>query len=191
MRFSCITSRSVWADHVTSKSPWMDQKPPLASASYLDSLPVRREVLHWENRSLRSVPALEWVPGICSLFLTILQYRRHMGIWIHLLFGWSILLLRWFFWDKFLMHPYLPILQCLLSEYLLSKFSPRSMHIPKIFLERLSYQIDEVLLGLVLKSDGTRALLQTELLDLWMVLGIVFHRQLPSARRSWTFRRWQ
>ena len=59
--------------------------------------------------------------------------------------------------------PNLPIPQ---SEYLLSKFSSRSIHTKERYQVILSCQIVEVLLKLSLKSDDTQQLLQKELLAL-------------------------
>ena len=78
------------------------------------------------------VPALEWVHGIRSLFLTILLFHLLLGIWIHLLFVLSINLSRRFFEGKFLMHPSFPNLPSPQWECLLSKFLPRSIHIQYI-----------------------------------------------------------
>ena len=73
-----------------------------------ETLPVHHEVLCWNLRSLRMVPALEWILGIRGLFLIVLLYHLQMGIWIHHLLVWPILLSRWFFEDKYLMHPTFP-----------------------------------------------------------------------------------
>ena len=52
----------------------------------VETLPVRLEVLHWDLRSSRFVPAVEWVLGIRSLLLTIFLYHLLLGISTHLLF---------------------------------------------------------------------------------------------------------
>ena len=57
------------------------------------------------------------------------------------------------------------------------------MHIPERYLVKLSNRIDEILLGLVPKSDNIRPLLRRELLDLWMVLRIVWKHSTESAHR--------
>ena len=109
MRFSCITSRSLWVDTVTSiyysgignvssfgtynwirgwrlmKSPWIDQKSRRASTNHLlvlwvETLPIRLEDLHWVLHSFRFAPVLEWVPGIRK-FQTIFLFHLLLGIW--------------------------------------------------------------------------------------------------------------
>ena len=101
-------------------------------------------------------------------FLTILLLHLPQDIQI-LLFELSRLLLHSIFGDRFLMLPNSPILQCQLSEGLLSKFSsPRSMLILERYLVRLSYHTDEVLLDLWLTSDNIWPLLQMEWLVLWI-----------------------
>ena len=115
MRFSCMTSRSVYVDfcyiyvfqwsrecfffrhtelnsrfiamtidEVTLDRPKAFQRHLLCLL--VETLPIRLEVLHSDFHSSRSVPALEWVLGIRSLFLTVLLYHPLLGIWIHLLF---------------------------------------------------------------------------------------------------------
>ena len=56
-------------------------------------------------------------------------------------FVWSTVLLRWFFEDKYLMHPIFPNLLSLLSKNLFSKFHPQSAHSPERFLATFSCQI--------------------------------------------------
>ena len=150
----------------------------------VETLPVHREVLCWNLRSLRLIPVLEWVLGIRSLFLTILLYHLQMGIWIHHLFVWSILLSRWFVEDKSQMQRIFPNLPDLLSVGLLSRFLPRLTHSQVSFLITRSFQIDEFLLGLLEKSDAIQLVLQTILLDLWMFLQIVFHNELSNLSRG-------
>ena len=86
----------------------------------VETLLVHHEILCWDLRSSRSVPAFEWVLGIRSLFLTSLLCHLLMGIWIHHLFCLidtsSALILR----GSHLMHPTFP---SLLSKNI-SKFSP-------------------------------------------------------------------
>ena len=106
----------------------------------VESISVHHEVLCWNLRSLRLVPALEWILGIRSVFLTILVHHLQMGTWIQQLF-----VSRWFVEDKYLTHPTFPNLPGLLSKYLLSKFLPRSAHSQERFLFVLSCQIDEFL----------------------------------------------
>ena len=82
------------------------------------------------------------------------------------------------------MHPCFPIPEYLQSEYLLSKFFPRSMHIPQIFLVKLSYQIDVVSFGLLLKSDDIQPLLQMVLCVAFSDGSINFRRPLFHPLRS-------
>ena len=163
------------------KSPWIDQKSARASASSVVS--VGWEVLCWNLRSLRLAPALDWIPGIRSLFLTILLYHLQMGRWIHHLFVWSGSLSCWFFEDKYLMRRTIPTLPCLPPEYILSKFFPRSAHSQERFLVILSCRIDEVLIDLLEKSDDIQSVLQMVTLALWMVLQIVFHKESSRLNR--------
>ena len=120
-------------------------------------------------------PALDWIPGIRSLFLTILLYHLQMGIWIHHLLVWSGSLSRWVFEDEHLMRRTFPNIPCLPPEYLLSKFSPRSAHSQERLLALLSCQIDELLFDILEKSDDIQLEIRTVLLYLWMTLQIVFH----------------
>ena len=106
-RFSCMTSRSVRVDLVTSmcfsgignvssygtlscslwwrwmKSPWIDQKSARASAScvflQVETLPSRHEVFHWKLRSFRFVSDLEWVLRIHGLFRTFFAGQSAIG----------------------------------------------------------------------------------------------------------------
>ena len=57
--------------------------------------------------------------------------------------GSSGLLLHSVFWDKFLMRPTFPILPDLQSEYLFSKFLPRSKYNHERFLVIISFRFDE------------------------------------------------
>ena len=41
----------------------------------VETFPLRHENLHWNSLSSRFAPVLEWVRGICSLFLTTLLYH--------------------------------------------------------------------------------------------------------------------
>ena len=85
------------------KSPWIDRH---GLQRHLWFLSVEFTMKFcWNLRSSRLVPALEWILGIRSLFLTILLYHLQMGIWVHHLFVWSVFLSRWFFEDTDLMHP--------------------------------------------------------------------------------------
>ena len=69
---------------------------------------------------------------------------------------------------------------------------PRLMQILERYQVIFSYHIDEVFLDLWLTSDNIRPLLRTEWLVLWIDSPHRFSQGvLPSARRSWTFRRWQ
>ena len=143
------------------KSSWIAQKPLWASASSFDSVGRGSSVYPWS-----SVPALEWVPGIRGVFLTILPYHLLQGIQNILLFVKSRLLSHSIFGDKFLTYPNFPIPPYLQSECL--NFHPRSMHI----LEK----------SLVQKSDNVWPLLQTELLVLWTVLRIFFHEEFSRLQ---------
>ena len=62
------------------------------------------------------------------------------------------------------MRPSFPISRYPLTLCPLSKFPTRSMYTQERFLVKLSCQIDEVLIDLVLKSGDIQPLLQTELL---------------------------
>ena len=143
----------------------------------VETVPVHLEILHWSLRSLRFVPATEGILGNRSLFLTILLYHLLLGMWIHLLFVISRLLVRWFFEDKFLMRATFPNLPNPQSEYLVSKFPPRPAHSQERSQVRLVYQIDEIMIDLVLKSGDIQPLLQKELLILLNVLQTVFHME--------------
>ena len=79
--------------------------------------------------------------------------------------------------NKFPMRPTFPTLPDPQSEHLLSKFSQRSAHSRERFLVKLSCQIGEGFIGIALKWIGIQPLIQKELLVLWMVLRIVFHRE--------------
>ena len=92
------------------------------------------------------------------------------------------LLLHWFFEDKFLMRPNFPIVPDPQSEYLLSKFLPRSTHTQERFLAKLSCQIDEVLIDNVL--DDIQPLHQKEIIALWVVLQIIFHKEFLRLSES-------
>ena len=106
----------------------------------------------------RLVPALEWVLGLCDLFLTILLYRLPAGAWIIFTPLWR----QYFFRvDSSRMD-----FRCIQLFQFLSNFSPRSMHIRWIFLAKLSCLIDEALTGLVQKSDNIQPLHQKKLLGL-------------------------
>ena len=93
----------------------------------------------------------------------------------------SRLLMRWSFEGKSLKRPLSPVYAGPQSQHLLSRFHPRWMHTQGKCLVRLACQIDEVLIDLVLISDGIRPLLQTELLVLRMILRIAFHREFSVA----------
>ena len=183
------------------KSPWIDQKSVRASAPSVGSVGWDSPNSLWSSllkHSLLTVGsrlgASEWVLGIRALFLTILLNNLLLGIWIHLSFVIQILLSHWFFEDKFLMRPtFPPNLLNPLSEYLLSKFHPRSAESPERCQVILSCRIDEFLINLSVKSNDIQPLLQKVLLVLWLVLQIIFHKEFSflSARRSWTFRRQQ
>ena len=85
-----------------------------------------------ETLSLRFAPTSEWeVPGIRSLFLTILPNHLPQEIQILHFFELSGLLSHSVFQDIFLMRPKFPTLQYQQSECLLSKFLPRSLHTPE------------------------------------------------------------
>ena len=93
----------------------------------VETLPIHHELLCWNLRSLRLVPALEWVLGIRSLFLTILLFHLRMGktnspsFWlINTSFA---LILRGYTSDVFNFS-----LADLLSECLLSQFPPHCLH---------------------------------------------------------------
>ena len=89
----------------------------------------------------------------------------------------SILLSRWFFVDKFLMHPTFPNLLNPQSEDLLSKFPPRSTHTQERSWVILSCIIHEFLIDLSPEWDDIQKLLEKKLLALWIVLQIVFHSE--------------
>ena len=61
--------------------PWIDQKSARASASSVDSAGWSSPNSPWRSAEIfsPSVPALEWVFGIRSLFLTILLYHQLWG----------------------------------------------------------------------------------------------------------------
>ena len=67
---------------------------------------------------------------------------------------------RWFSEDKYLMGPTFPHIPELLSEHLLSEFSPRLAHSQERFLVILSFQIDVFLLGLLEKTGDIQPLSQ-------------------------------
>ena len=138
----------------------------------VETLTDHHKVLCWDLRSLRLVPASEWVLGNRSLFLTILLKKTCK--WENE-FVWSIFLSR---------HPNFPNLPDLLSEYLLSKFSPRPTHSQEGFLVIFSYQIDEFLLDLSVKSNDVQQMLEKVLLALWMVLQIFFHMEFSRLPRG-------
>ena len=107
-------------------------------------------------------------------------------------FFWSILPSRWFFEDKFLMHPTFPNLPGLLSKYLLSKIPPAISSQPRkipgnTFLPDwwvLAWSFGEVGWYSTLAPKG--------------IIGPVngspnrlSYGVFPSAKRSWTFRRQQ
>ena len=123
----------------------------------VETLPVRLGVFHWDLGSFRLVPALGWTLGIGSLFLTILLYNLQVGIWILLPFCDD----QYFFGIdssriKSWCVQFFRFLRYLLSEYLLSKFLPRSSSHPrKNTWSYLLAKIYEVLIGLLeLKSDA-------------------------------------
>ena len=146
------------------KSPWMDQKSARASASSVGSAggdsPDSLDVLHWDLHSLRSVPALEWVLGIRSLSLTVLLYHLLLGKWINPLLVLSILQ-RWFFEDKYLMHPIFSNLQ-ICNQNIPFPNSFRDHSYPRQERKQiiLSCQKDEMLIDLALKSDDIQPLHQ-------------------------------
>ena len=156
----------------------------------VETLPIRLEVLHWDLRSLRSVPALEWVLGHRSLFLTVLLYHLLLGRWIHNLFVWSIHPSRLFFEDKNLMHTNF------------SKSSNSAINIS-------SFQIPPAIRSQPRKIPGNTFLPNWWFLD-WSFGEVGWYSTIPpkgiigpltcspnrlsygvfpSARRSWTFPR--
>ena len=142
----------------------------------VEALPIRLEVLHWDLHSIRSIPALEWVLGIRSLFQTILLHHLQMGKWILLPFVWSVLLSHELVAEKILCFQLFWISNQIIS---FPNSRPRSMHIQEIFQVKLSYRIDDACFDLLSKSDDIRPLLQMEWPVLWMALRIVFHREFP------------
>ena len=158
----------------------------------VETLPIR----HWTLRSLRSVPALEWVLGIRSLFQTIWLYHLQRWIWIMHPFAYE-------YEDKmseaskFSNSPrskikvssfQIPLAISshpgLLSEYRLSKLLPRLAHSQERYLLILSCQVDKVLINLALKSGDIQPLLHKVSLVLWLVLQIVFHTVFSHLQRG-------
>ena len=78
-----------------------------------------------------------------------------------------MLLSRCSFEGKFLKRVLSSILPDPRSEYVLSNFHPRSVHTEGKPLAILSYHVDEVLIDLLMISDGIRSMLQTEWVVLW------------------------
>ena len=72
------------------------------------------------------------------------------------------------------MRPSFPTPQCLQPLCHPSKFSPRTKRIRGTIQVRLSFQLDEFLLGLEKKLDDTQPFNQTEWSVLWMVLQSAF-----------------
>ena len=85
---------------------------------------------------------------------------------------------HWFSEDKFLMRPTFPNLPNPQSECLLSKLSPRSMHTQERLRVKLFCQTGRALTGPSQKSGDIQWLLQNELLVHWMVLQIVFQKEI-------------
>ena len=105
------------------------------------------------------------------LFLTILLYHLLLGIWIHHLLADQHFLCV----DsskRNLWRIQLSKSSKSASEYLLSKFLPRSHHSPERFLVTLSCQIDEFSPDLSVKTDDIQLVLQKVLLALWMEVSI-------------------
>ena len=92
---------------------------------------------------------------------------------------------------NFLMRSTFPNLPNPQSEYLLSKFSTRSIHTQRRYQVILSCQIDEVLTNLALKSDDIQPFVEKELIirPLNGSPNRLSYGVFTSARRSWTFRR--
>ena len=139
-------------------------------------LVLRVETLHWNLRSLRSVPALEWVLGIRSRFVTILLYHLRLGRWIHHFLTDQHFLC----FDSPRVHIWciqrFQIFQ-VCSQEISFPNSPRDHHRQESYQEILSCQIDEFSTDLSVKTDDIQPLLQKELLALWVVLQIVFHTE--------------
>ena len=76
------------------------------------------------------IPVSEWVLGIRSLFLIILLNHLPQEIQILRLCGLSGIISHSVFWDIFLMHLTLPILQSQQSAYLLPKIPPANKACP-------------------------------------------------------------
>ena len=100
----------------------------------------------WDLHSLRFPP---W-SGFSEFVVSPWQFCCTICYWefeFITFFVLSILLSRWFFEDKFLMHPTFPNLLNPQSEDLLSKFSPRSTH----------------------TQEGSRVILSCTIMNSWLI----------------------
>ena len=98
---------------------------------------------------------------------------HHEVLCWNLSFIQSIVVLKW------ILNPIrtLPNLPHLLSEYLLFKFFPREAQKQERCLIVLSFQTDEFLINLSLKSNDIQSLLQKILLTFCKIQQIVFHTE--------------
>ena len=167
VRFSCITSRFVWVVELDvqcgddkMKSPCVDEKSfqVLASSFGCVGWGSSDSILNFSTEIFTPYSLLPPSRGL-SEFVDHLQ----LGLWILLPVVWLILILQWFFEDKFLMRPGVLKFADVRNKNLFSKIPSRSMHTQETLLVSLSSHI-EFWTDHVLMSDETQPLLKMELL---------------------------